>query len=115
MGKLVSYAPVADLLDGKSAMTDTAADDIIAAQSAGVKIAVMGILVTNADASVGTKVTIRDGTTAKIVGYAAAGGGFSMDGNGQPLFVGTAATAVTAICTTNSSDTDVFIWGHKVR
>jgi hypothetical protein len=65
--------------NGTANFTNTTGADIIAAAGAGVRIAVTSILVTNAHATVSTKVTIRDGTTARIVGYAlAAGGGFTL-------------------------------------
>lgn len=103
-------------LNGTANYTNTTAADVIAAQSAGIKIAVTSILVTNAHATVGTKVSIRDGTTAKITGYAApAGGGFSLSAGGRPLFITTAAAAVTAICATTGSDCDVSISGYLIK
>lgn len=101
--------------NGTANFTNTTAADIIAAAGAGVRIAVTSILVTNAHATVSTKVTIRDGTTAKIVGYAlAAGGGFNLSAGGRPLFITTANTAVTAICGTTGSDVDVSISGYTI-
>lgn len=101
--------------NGTANFTTTTAADIIAAAGAGVRIAVTSILVTNAHATVSTKVTIRDGTTAKIVGYAlAAGGGFILSAGGRPLFITTANTAVTAICGTTGADVDVSISGYTI-
>jgi len=95
--------------------TDTTAADIIAAAGAGVRIAVTSILVTNAHATVGTKVEIRDGTTVKILALAAAaGGGFSLSAGGRPLFISTANTAVTARCVTTGADVDVSISGYRI-
>ncbi|MFK5173567.1 hypothetical protein ACI3QN_13720, partial [Propionibacterium freudenreichii] len=75
--------------------------DVIAAQGAGIKIVVTSVLVTNAHATVGTKVSIRDGTTVRQVGFAAAlGGGFFLHAGGRPLFITAANAAVTAICGT---------------
>jgi putative aminopeptidase FrvX len=100
---------------GLTNYTNTTGADVIAAAGAGVRIVVMGILVVNGHATVGTKVSIRDGTTAKITGYAAAlGGGFSI-GNGTPIFISTANTAVTAICVTTGSDVDVNVWGYLIN
>lgn len=101
--------------NGTANFTNTTGADIIAAAGAGVRIAVTSILVTNAHATVSTKVTIRDGTTAKIVGYAlAAGGGFTLAAGGRPLFISTANTAVTAICGTTGADVDVSISGYTI-
>jgi hypothetical protein len=101
--------------NGTANFTNTTGADVIGAAGAGVRIAVTSILVTNAHATVSTKVTIRDGTTAKIVGYAlAAGGGFILSAGGRPLFISTANTAVTAICGTTGSDVDVSISGYKI-
>jgi hypothetical protein len=101
--------------NGRVNLTNTSASDVIAAAGAGVRIAVTSILVTNASATVGTKVSIRDGTTVKITGYAApGGGGFVLNAGGAPLFITTANTAVTAICGTTSSDTEVFVSGYRI-
>lgn len=100
-------------ISGKATYTDTTAADVIAAQGGSTKVAVMAVLVTNAHASTGTKVEIRDGTTVKIQGYAvSAGGGFAMSGGGRPLFVGSANTAITARCVTTGADVDVFVAGY---
>jgi len=102
-------------VNGTTNYTNTTAADVIAAAGAGVRIAVTSILVTNASASVSTKVSIRDGTTAKITGYAAAvGGGFTLSAGGRPLFITTANTAVTAVCGTTAADVDVSISGYKI-
>jgi hypothetical protein len=101
--------------NGLTNFTNTTGADVIAAAGSGIKIAVTSVLVVNAHATVGTKVSIRDGTTAKITGYAAPlGGGFNLSAGGRPLFITTANTAVTAICATTSSDTDVSISGYRI-
>ena len=101
--------------NGTANFTTTTGADIIAAAGAGVRIAVTSILVTNAHATVNTKVTIRDGTTARIVGYAAAvGGGFTLSAGGRPLFITAANAAVTAICGTTGADVDVSISGYRI-
>lgn len=97
--------------------TTTSAADIIAAAGAGVKIAITSILVTNAHATVGTKVTIRDKTTTtrRFVGYAAAaGGGFSIAG-ARPLLISDANTAIEAVCGTTGADVDVTVSGYLIR
>lgn len=100
---------------GTTNFTNSTGADVIAAAGAGVRIAVTSIVVTNAHATVSTKVSIRDGTTAKITNYAlAAGGGFALSAGGRPLFITTANTAVTAICATTGSDVDVSIGGYKI-
>jgi hypothetical protein len=100
--------------NGTANYTTTTAADVIAAAGAGVKIAVTSILVTNAHATVGTKVEIRDGTTVKIQGYAvAAGGGFALNAGGRPLFISTANTAITARCVTTGAAVDVSSGGYK--
>lgn len=102
-------------VNGTANFTTTTGADVIAAAGAGVKIAVTSVIVTNAHATVSTKVSIRDGTTAKIAAYAvAAGGGFTLSAGGRPLFITTANTAVTAICATTGSDIDVSISGYKI-
>jgi hypothetical protein len=101
--------------NGTANYTTTTAADVIAAAGAGVRIAATAILVTNAHATVGTKVEIRDGTTVKIIGYAApAGGGFQHNNGGTPLFISTANTAVTARCVTTGADVDVSISGYRI-
>lgn len=105
-----------DLVNGTTAFTGTAAADVIATQGAGVKIAVMGISVTNADATVSTVVTIRDGTTAKLVGNVAAvgTGPWVIPAGSVPLFVTAANAAVTAICGTTSAEVNVTVFGHTI-
>lgn len=117
LGKqVVLIGAVNDLqVNGTVNEADTTADNIIAAGGAGVRTAVMSCTVTNAHATVGTKVEIRDGTTVKIQGYAAAaGGGFSMNGGGTPLFISTANTAVTARNVTTGADVDFNCSGYKM-
>lgn len=117
LGKqIVIQGAVHDLYtSGKATYTNTTAADVIAAAGAGIRIAVTSVLVTNAHATVGTKVEIRDGTTVKIQAQAApAGGGFSMNGGGTPLFISAANAAVTARCATTGADVDVSIAGYKI-
>lgn len=101
--------------DDTTNFTNATAADLIAAQGAGVKIVVTSVLVTNAHATVATKVEIRAGTTVKILGYAAAaGGGFSY-ANPAGLFITAANEAVTGRCVTTGSDTDINVSGYAIR
>jgi len=101
-------------VSGTTNYTNNSAADVIAA-IASTRIVVTAVLVTNAHATVSTKVTIRDGTTAKLVGYAASvGGGFEFSAGGSPLFIGTSGAAITAICGTTGADVDVSIFGYKI-
>jgi len=105
-------------LQGCVNFTTTSAADLIAAQAAGIKIAITSILVTNAHATVSTKVTIRDKTTTtrKIVGNAAAaGGGFSLSAGGRPLLISDAASAIEALCGTTGSDVDISVSGYLIK
>jgi len=95
-------------------ITDTA-DDEAKAAAAGVKHVVTAVLVTNAHATTATKVEIKDGSTVKLTGYAAeGGGGFSLNNGGAPLFIGTANTAVNVANVTDSSNTEIFICGYSI-
>lgn len=101
-------------VNGTATYTNTTAADVIAAVASN-RIAVTSILVTNAHATVGTKVEIRDGATVKIQGQAAAaGGGFSLNGGGRPLFIGASGAAITARNVTTGADVDVSIGGYKI-
>lgn len=97
--------------------TNTTAADLIATQGAGIKIAVTAITVTNAHATVGTKVTIRDKTTTtrKFVVYAAAAGGGCSLAGARPLLISDANSAIEAVCGTTGSDVDVSISGYLIK
>lgn len=96
-----------------SAITGTAATEVIAAQAAGVRNYITSLTVVNSHATVGTVVEIRDGTTTVIHrGYAApAGGGYTV--NFPTPLRGTAATAVNAYNITTGSNTYVSASGYK--
>lgn len=101
---------------GTTNYTNATAADVIAAAGTTVRLCPLTILVTNAHAATGTKVEIRDGTTVKFIGYAAAaGGGFVLRAvnDDTPLFIGTANTAITARCVTSGSDVNVSIIAIK--
>lgn len=101
-------------LNGRSTMIDALADDIIAAQGAGFGVAVMACIVTNAHATVDTRVELRDGTTVKIQPFVKADGrGFVIDGGGLPLFITASNAALTARAVTTGADIDVFCSGYK--
>ncbi len=73
------------------------------------------IAIVNSHASVGTKVSIRDGATA-VIGPIGAGpnyGGLTR-GNRDGLFVAAANTAVTAVCATTGADVDVYVAGYII-
>lgn len=102
-----------NLLQGNITVTDNSAHDVIAAQGAGIKIAITSITVTNSHASVSTTVTFRDGTTAKFgPQYALAGGGGFTLSSPTPLFVTAANAAATVICGTTGSNTYVTLTGY---
>jgi hypothetical protein len=95
-----------------TSMTGTSDTEVIAAQGAGVRLYITTVVVTNGHATVGTYVNLKDGTTTKASGYAAAaGGGFSVHFN-PPLRL-TANTAFNAANATTGSDTRVFATGYK--
>lgn len=102
-------------VDGKGTFSNTTAADIIAAAGAGLRIAVTHVLVVNGHATVSTKVEVRRGTTVIIQGYAAAaGGGFSQNAGGAPLFITAANEAVSARNVTTGADVDVFVSGYVI-
>lgn len=94
--------------DSAGPITGTSSTEVRAAPGASVRLHVTSLLVTNADATVGTNVQITDGSGGTVLweGYAAAvGGGFSCQFP-TPLRL-TANTALHAICGTTSSETVV--------
>lgn len=97
--------------------TTTTAADLIAAQGAGVKIAITAITITNAHATVGTKVTVRDKTTTtrKFVVYAAAVGGGMAIAGARPLLISDANSAIEAVCGTTGADVDVSVSGYLIK
>lgn len=101
-------------VNGKGNYTNTTAADVIAAQGAGIKTVITSIVVSNAHATVGTKVEIRDGTTVKFQHFAAAAGGGWAVADPGGLLVSTANTAVTARCVTTGADVDVSLTGYTI-
>lgn len=107
-------APPDQRVTGQVNRTDALAANVIAAPGASTAIVVTDILVTNAHATVGTKVSIRDGEAVKVTGFATAnGGGFHLS-NPDGLFIATVNTAISAICATSGSNTEIFVSGYKV-
>lgn len=106
-GLLANTAPIpyASYTDGQTAaLTNTTAADVIAAPTGGARLVVTGVSITNAHASVGTGVEIRDGTDIIMVIPAAANFGGAVIAMGYPL---TADTALTARCTVTGSSVTV--------
>lgn len=102
-----------NIVSGRGVFTNTTAADIIAAQGSGKIIVVTAISVSNASATVGTKVEIRDGTTVKRIMQAEENGGGWTEG-GIPLFLSTANAAITARCVTTGSDVEVNVSGYVI-
>lgn len=97
-----------------AAITNTTSTSVLAAAGAGVRNYVTSVLVTNSHATVGTLVTITDGSggTTLYAGYAApVGGGFALSFP-TPLR-GSANTAIHAVCGTTGSNTYVSASGYK--
>lgn len=109
------YALHENLVSGATAaITTTSSTSVIAAAGAGVRNYITSVLVTNSHATVGTLVTITDGSggTTLYAGYAApVGGGFSVTFP-TPLRGG-ANTAVHAVCGTTGSNVYVSASGYK--
>ena len=115
VGKLITmpYANPENFISGvTAAIVDTTRTQVIAAQSAGIRTYVTHLIVTNSHASVGTLVTIENGTTALYRGYAAPmGGGFSIV---FPTPIKTsAATALNVSCETTCANVYVSASGYK--
>lgn len=111
---MVANVPHGLLLTGQLARTDNNGADIIAAQGSGFVIVVTAVIVTNAHASVGTKVSIRDGTTVKLRQYAHHSGGGFVIGNGHAeLFRSSDNAAITGICGTTGADVEITVIGYK--
>lgn len=72
---VLPYAAQGDEVDGTASATGTSDTQIIAAQGAGVRIYVTTLIIHNAHATTNGFVTIKDGTTAKLVVPAPANGG----------------------------------------
>jgi hypothetical protein len=113
LGKTVvmPYALPGAATDGTANSTGTGDTSVIAAPGAGVRLYITCITVTNAHATVGTKVSIKDGTTAKLKVYAAAAGGGAIIPLPVPLRL-TANTALQFANATTGADVDVSAVGY---
>lgn len=97
-------------------ITDDVAHDLIEAQGAGVRIFLTSIVVTNAHATVGTLVTIKDdttgGTNILCRGYAAAaGGGFALSFPNPPST--NENKKLIAVCETTGATVYISAVGQK--
>lgn len=107
---------MSDFVSANITITDNADHDLIAAQGAGVKIFLTSVLVTNAHATVGTLVTIKDdtsgGTNILCQGYAAAaGGGFALSFPNPPST--NENRKLIVVCGTNGATVYVNVHGQK--
>jgi hypothetical protein len=110
----VLAAPMDQWVSGQVSRTDGVAVSVIAAPGASTAVVVTDVLVTNAHATVGTKVSIRDGEVVKLTGFAGAnGGGFQLS-NPDGIFLASTNTAISAICATSGSNIEIFVAGYKV-
>lgn len=94
-------------------LTNTTSTSMIASAGAGRRNYITAITVTNAHATVGTVVQIRDGSGGTILweGYAAPVGGGVAISFPTPLR-GSAATAVHGVCVTTGSSTSISVSGY---
>lgn len=107
---------MSDFVSANVTISDDADHDLIAAQGAGVRIYLTSIVVTNAHATVGTLVTLKDdtpgGTNVLIQGYAAAaGGGFALSFPNPPATNDN--RKLIAVCGTNGATVYVSVHGQK--
>jgi len=107
---------MSDFVSANLLISDNADHDLIAAQGAGVKIYLTSIIVTNAHATVGTLVTIKDDTSGGLnilcQGYAApAGGGFALSFPNPPST--NEDKKLIAVCGTNGATVYVNVHGQK--
>jgi hypothetical protein len=116
-GKLIvlPYSLPENTITGSTAaITDTTSTSVIAAAGAGIRNYVTTIIVTNSHASVGTLVTITDGSGGSTLakGYAKEnGGGWALT---LPVPVKTTAnTALHAVCGTTGANVYVTAIGYK--
>ncbi len=111
--QLTTVAPLDERVSATLNRVNTESGQLFAALTEGAYV-VTAISVTNAHATVSTKVEILDGETVKWKGYAvAAGGGFVIsDPNG--LFVGTKNTKLNGKCATTGADVDISVSAYKI-
>lgn len=108
----VSIASV-DLISGFSIeINDTARTEVIPAQGVGVKLYITHLLVQNSSETVGTWVTIEDGTTGKYKIFCAPNGGGASITLPNPI-VTSANAALNASCATTAANVIVNASGYK--
>lgn len=96
--------------DGTVILTDNVAVNVLPVPGPTERYYLTSLLVTNAHATVGTRVEIRSGTTVRKQGFACAnGGGFALEDAENALFIGAPGEAITARCVTTGADVDVSI------
>lgn len=93
--------------------TNTESGQLLAALAEGAYV-VTAISVTNAHATVGTKVEILDKETVRWKGYAAALGGGLIVSDPNGLFVTTKNQAINGKCATTGADVDIAISAYKI-
>lgn len=110
---LTAPTPLGQRVSATLARTTNESGQLLAALAEGAYV-ITAISVTNAHATVATKVEILDNETVKWKGYAGAvGGGFVVcDPNG--LFVTTKNQAVKGKCVTTGADVDITVSGYKI-
>jgi hypothetical protein len=109
---LSTVAPLDVRSSGTLNRTNTESGQILAAVE-NTAYVVTAFTVTNAHATVGTKVEILDGETLKWKNFAGPGGGFSeTDPNG--LFVCSKNTALKGKCVTTGADVDISVSAYKI-
>lgn len=96
-------------VDGQVNLTDAIAADVLPAPGANERYIIIGMTVTNAHPTQGTKVEIRDGTTVKLRGYATFDGGGWVRDDDDIIFIGSPGNAITARCVTTGADVEVHI------
>jgi len=113
VGKLIvlPYANPENFISATASAIGTASVALFAA-STGIRVYATQILVTNSSSTIGTEVSIVDGTTIKYGGFAAASGGFALTFPTPLRF--TANTVVGASCVSTAAEgVRVSIAGYK--
>jgi hypothetical protein len=112
LGKLLvmPYALPGATVSGSGNKTDTTDLSLMPAPGAGIRNYVTHITITNAHATVGTKVVLKDGSTIIWRGYADALGGGVSGPLPTPLRL-TANTALNGACITTGADVDFSVVG----
>lgn len=110
---LATVAPLDQRVSATLNRTNAESGQLLTALADGAYV-VTAISVTNAHATVGTKVEILDATTVKWRGYAAALGGGLVVSDPNGLFITTKNQAVNGKCATTGADVDIAVSAYKV-